>query len=154
MLTWEFLKYEELSREILYEILGLRQMVFVVEQRCAYQDADGRDDHAGHLLGRDEQGRLVAYLRIVEPGRRFAEPSIGRVVVRPELRGKGLGAVLMEEGIRMCTEIYPGVSIHVSAQQHLRRFYERLGFHCLNEGNPYDEDGIPHIEMVFRPPEP
>jgi len=154
MLTWEFLKYEELSAELLYEILALRQMVFVVEQRCAYQDADGKDQHAGHLVGRDEHGRLAAYLRIVEPGYRFAEPSIGRVVVHPELRGKRLGVVLMEEGIRLCAEIYPGQSICLSAQCYLQQFYERLGFHCLHEGNPHDEDGIPHIEMIYRPPEP
>jgi len=150
MLTWKTLSYEELTVDDLYDILSLRQAVFVVEQHCPYLDVDGKDQYSHHLLGRNDMGELVAYLRIVAPGRRFAEPSIGRVIVRFDQRGKRLGVVLMEEGVRLCTELYPGQSIHISAQHYLQRFYESLGFRCLGEGNPFDEDGIPHIEMILE----
>jgi len=149
MIRWEFHPYGELTPGQLYEILALRESVFVVEQRCAYQDADGRDANAWHLMGRDDTRRLIAYLRIVSPGHRFPEPSIGRVVIVPSFRGQGFGKVLMLEGIRLAQELFPGQSIHISAQHYLQKFYEDLGFSMVREGNPYDEDGIPHIEMSF-----
>ena len=145
------MSYEELAVTDLYDILSLRQAVFIVEQRCPYHDTDGRDQYSHHLLGRNERGELAAYLRIVAPGRRFAEPSIGRVVVRADLRGRRLGVVLMQEGMRVCAELYPGQPIHISAQHYLQRFYEELGFRCLGDGNPFDEDGIPHVEMISAP---
>jgi ElaA protein len=124
--------------------------VFVVEQRCPYLDADGRDSHSLHLLGRNAGGELAVYLRIVEPGYRFPEPSIGRVVTRSCDRGKGWGRVLMLEGIRHCREVYPGLPIRISAQHYLEKFYNGLGFVTEGEGNPYDEDGIPHVQMILR----
>jgi ElaA protein len=149
MIRWEFLPYGDLTPEQLYEILALRQSVFVVEQRCAYQDADGRDAHSWHLLGTDETGRLAAYCRIVMPGHRFPGPSIGRVVIVPSFRGQGFGKVLMVEGIRLARELFPDQAIHISAQHYLQKFYEELGFSLVGEGNPFDEDGIPHVEMVY-----
>lgn len=149
VIRWEFCPFVELTPGQLYEILALRESVFVVEQRCPYLDADGRDAHAWHLMGRDETGRLIAYLRIVRPGHRFPEPSIGRVVIVPSFRGQGFGKVLMLEGIRLAEELFPGQSIHISAQHYLQRFYEELGFSKVREGDPYDEDGIPHIEMCY-----
>jgi ElaA protein len=152
MIAWEVRHYSDLSGEEIYEILALRQEVFVVEQRCAYLDADGKDRRAHHLLGRDSNGRLIAYLRILEPGSRFPEPSIGRVIVHPDHRGQGLGLVLMREGMLECARLYPGRAVRISAQQYLRRFYESIGFVPLGDGNPFDEDGIPHIEMLAPNP--
>jgi ElaA protein len=149
--TWEFLSYDRLSAEQVYEVLALRQMVFVVEQHCPYLDADGRDLHSWHLLGIDRQKTLLAYLRLVLPGYRFQEPSIGRVVVHPRARGRGLGRALMLEGIRRSGDVFPGRPIRISAQQYLQRFYEDLGFVREKAGDPYSEDGIPHIEMLYVP---
>ncbi len=154
MIAWELRHYNDLSGEEIYEILTLRQAIFVVEQRCAYLDADGKDRCGYHLLGRDDEGRLIAYLRILEPGCRFPEPSIGRVVVHPDHRGKGLGVVLMQEGMRECARLFPERPIRISAQHYLQKFYEHLGFVCLGDGNPFDEDGIPHIEMLASPRTP
>jgi ElaA protein len=154
MMTWELRRFEDLNGDEIYEVLALRQAIFVVEQRCAYLDADGRDRCGHHLLGRDESGRLIAYLRILDPGSRFNEPSIGRVVIHPEHRGKGLGNILMREGMRECRRLFPGQSIRISAQQYLRQFYEHLGFVCVGDGNPVDEDGIPHIQMLASSDEP
>lgn len=148
---WKFLPYAELSTDELYDLLALRQMVFVVEQRCAYCDADGRDRRAHHLLGRGGEGALLAYLRVLEPGARYAEPSIGRVVVHPAVRGSGLGRSLMREGIARCRCLYPGAPIRISAQSYLQKFYGELGFVADPTSEPYDEDGIPHIEMVYGP---
>jgi ElaA protein len=154
MTAWELRRYRDLSGDELYEILALRQAIFVVEQRCAYLDADGKDRGGYHLLGRDPAGCLIAYLRILDPGSRFPEPSIGRVLVHRAHRGRGLGVALMRQGMQECARLYPGEPIKISAQHYLRRFYEDLGFVCLGDGNPVDEDGIPHIEMIFSPAPP
>jgi ElaA protein len=145
---WVLRTYADLSRDELYAILALRQNVFVVEQHCAFLDADGLDPHAWHLLGKGTDDALAAYLRIISPGRRFAEPSIGRVAVAATYRGRGLGKELMREGVRHCRDLFPGTSIRISAQQYLERFYTELGF--ILEGRPFDEDGIPHVYMVHR----
>jgi ElaA protein len=146
---WEFLPYAELSRDQLYDLLALRQAVFVVEQHCPSLDADQRDQHAWHLLGRDAKGRLVAYLRLVDPGYRFAEPSLGRVVTHPSVRGRGLGKALMREGLRCCNSLFPGRTVRISAQKYLLKFYQDLGFALDKAVDPYDEDGIAHVEMIY-----
>jgi ElaA protein len=148
-LRWLWLRFDELTRDQLYQILGLRERVFIVEQKCVYPDIDGRDVHAHHLLGLDGAGALVAYLRLVAPGHRYAEPSIGRVVTDPGVRGHGFGHALMREAIRRAEEAYPGMPIRMSAQRYLERFYTGHGFVAL--GDPYDEDGIEHREMVRNP---
>jgi ElaA protein len=145
MLAWTWRRYEALSLDELYDALALRCRVFILEQG-PYLDPDGLDRHAWHLLGRDDGGSLVAYLRVLDPGTRFAEPSIGRVITSPEARGSGQGRRLMEEGIARCSELWPGRGIRISAQAHLGRFYGSLGFEPV--GEPYDEDGIPHQEML------
>ena len=129
----------------LYEALALRSRVFVLEQG-PYQDADGLDQHAWHLLGHDSDEDLIAYLRVVDPGRKYDEPSIGRVVVAPEARGRQFGRALMREGIARCRLAWPGRGIRISAQARLERFYRSLGFELV--GGEYLEDGIPHIEML------
>jgi len=143
---WAWHAWASLTPDLLYSILRLRSAVFVVEQNCVFPDMDGRDPQCEHLCGHDERGTLVAYLRLVPPGARLPDPSLGRVVVDPSLRLKGLGRAVMIEGIRRCESRYPGRPIKVSAQQHLERFYNGLGFRTA--GPAYLEDGIWHIDMV------
>ena len=130
----------------LYDAMALRSRVFVVEQECVFLDADGADRDSHHLLGRDEAGVLQAYLRIVDPGIKYAEPSIGRVVSAPASRGTGLGRLLMTEGLRQCGIAWPGLPIRIGAQARLQAFYAGFGF--VREGEDYIEDDIPHCEMV------
>jgi ElaA protein len=144
-ITWRWCRYPELQLDDLHDALALRARVFVVEQRCAYLDPDGLDRASAHLLGRDARGGLQAYLRVVDPGAKYAEPSIGRVITAPDARGTGLGRTLLAEGIARCRAAWPGQAIRIGAQAHLQAFYGGFGF--VAEGAPYDEDGIPHIEM-------
>ncbi len=144
---WETLPFADLSVSALYEVLALRQLVFVVEQTCPYLDCDGKDARAVHLLGRSEGGRLVAYARLFGPGGSFAERSIGRVVTHPDVRRQGAGKALMREAIARTRAIYGEGPIRIGAQRYLERFYGELGFTVASE--PYDEDGIPHVEMLL-----
>jgi ElaA protein len=146
-MDWQWLRFDDLGLQGLYDALQLRAKVFILEQG-PYLDLDGLDQASWHLLGRDTQGMLHAYLRVVDPGLKFDEPSIGRVVTSAERRGSGLGRRLMELGIARCTAAWPGRGIRISAQSHLDRFYGSLGFERV--GAEYLEDGIPHIEMVRR----
>ncbi|MFV8783761.1 GNAT family N-acetyltransferase [Microbulbifer sp. SA54] len=142
--------FDQLSAAELYEILRIRQEVFVVEQDCAYQDADGKDQCAWHLACWDyttESPTLLAYLRVVFPGKKYPEPSIGRVLTTHSARGTGLGRELMRTAIENTQREYPESPIRISAQLYLEKFYTDLGFEQVSE--PYDEDGIPHIEMVL-----
>ena len=146
-LSWAAVRYDALARDDLYDALALRCRVFVLEQG-PYLDPDGLDRRAWHLRGRAEDGALVAYLRIVDPGIKYAEPSIGRVVVAAEHRGCGQGRRLMLEGLQRCEAAWPGQGCRISAQAHLQRFYVSLGFAPV--GEPYGEDGIPHVQMFRR----
>lgn len=141
-LRWHLRAFAELSLDELYAILALRERVFVVEQACAYQDADGLDPRSHHLWATDGAA-IAAYLRIVAAGAKFDEVSIGRVVIAPEQRGRGLGRVLMERGL---AAVGPGVPIRIGAQAHLEAFYASLGF--VRASADYLEDGIPHLDMV------
>lgn len=149
MLHWRWSRFGELSLDDLYDALALRSRVFVLEQG-PYLDADGLDRAAWHLLGRDAQGTLQAYLRVVDPGAKYGEPSIGRVVTSPELRGTGAGRALVDEGVQRCGAAWPGRAIRISAQAHLQRFYGGFGFEPV--GETYLEDDIPHIEMLRSAP--
>lgn len=149
--TWHQRRFGELSIAELYAIIALRERVFVVEQTCAYQDADGVDPVALHLFatssatpGRGGPGgpAVDAYLRIVPAGAKFDEVSIGRVVTAPEARGTGLGRELVRRGLAAAGD----VAIRIGAQAHLEKFYAEFGFRRASE--PYVEDGIPHIEML------
>lgn len=151
MAKWQWAAFADLSTEQLYEILRVRQEVFTVEQDCAYQDADGKDQRAWHLIAWSEETahpESLAYLRVVFPGVKYAEPSIGRVLTQESARGTGLGRELMSHAIAHTLREYPGTDIRISAQQHLKTFYGDFGFEQVSE--PYDEDGIPHIEMLRR----
>lgn len=138
--------FRELSPQELYDVLELRQRVFVVEQACAYLDCDGYDVESLHLMGRDRAGKLSSYARLLPPGLRYREASIGRVVTHPAARRSGLGRELMTESIARVRDLYPG-PIRIAAQRYLERFYGDFGF--VVAGEPYEEDGIPHIEMLL-----
>ena len=143
-----FKAFEALSVNELYQILRLRNEVFVVEQNCNYQDADDKDQHCHHLMMfKDEI--LVAYARLVPAGLSFDEVSIGRVITHSSVRGTGAGKLLMQAAIDKCREIYGGQAIRIGAQTYAKEFYSRLGFEETNI--EFLEDGIPHLEMVFRP---
>jgi len=148
-LAWTWKRFDDLSGGDLYDLLALRSQVFVVEQNCPFLDTDYCDQRAWHLLGRatSEVGRasLAVYLRILDAGVKYTEPSIGRVVVAESWRGQGLGRVLMEEGIARSRVLWPDDDIVIGAQQRLDAFYALLGF--ASEGAVYVEDGIDHIRM-------
>jgi len=150
-LDWEWAAFGELSGADVYEILALRQRVFVVEQNCVYQDADGRDGDARHLLGwsRSEPGsRLLAgYARVFEAGVRYEEVSIGRIVSAPEVRGTGIGRLVVAEAMRRGANLWPEQPIRIAAQRQLEKFYSEFGFTVT--GEPYLEDGIEHIDMLL-----
>jgi ElaA protein len=141
-LTWHVRTFAELTTAQLYAIMALRQRVFVVEQSCPYLDADGADQASTHVWAERGGGAIAAYLRVVPAGVKFAEVSIGRVITAPEARGTGLGRELMKRGIAAVG----GGPIRIGAQAHLEKFYGELGF--ARASDVYDEDGIPHIEMV------
>lgn len=142
---FEVRRFDQLAALDLYEILALRQRVFVVEQHCAYLDADGWDQAAAHVVG-TRDGALVAYARILEPGVRLAERTIGRVIVAAGARGQGLARALMERALASIRDAHGSTAVALSAQAHLEPFYASLGFE--RRGNQYDEDGIPHVDMV------
>ncbi|MCQ3829664.1 GNAT family N-acetyltransferase [Microbulbifer elongatus] len=146
---FEWLSFDQISMDQLYEILRARQEVFAVEQESIYQNVDGKDQHAKHLLCWNTESAtpaLLAYLRVIEPGKKYPEPSIGRVLTRKSVRGTGIGKELMRLGVEHTLREYPQASIRISAQLYLKRFYEEFGF--LQVSDTYDEDGIPHIEML------
>lgn len=152
LLAWQWCRFEALSLQDLYDALQLRARVFILEQG-PYLDPDGFDQRSGHLLGRLAAphaglpaGELVLYLRVVDPGLKYAEPSIGRVVSHAALRGQGQGRVLVGEGVRRCSLAHPGQGIRISAQAHLAGFYGDFGFTTV--GEPYGEDNIPHVQML------
>ncbi|MEY3253738.1 MAG: hypothetical protein RL227_2711, partial [Pseudomonadota bacterium] len=144
-LQWSWSRFAALGVDNLYDALALRCRVFVLEQG-PYLDPDGIDRASWHLLGRDEAGVLQAYLRVVDPGAKYAEPSIGRVITSPEARGTGLGRPLVAEGVARCGAAWPGQAIRISAQSHLAGFYGSFGF--VRAGPDYLEDNIPHCEML------
>ena len=144
-MNWSWTRFAELGVDNLYDALALRCRVFILEQG-PYLDPDGLDRQSWHLLGRDEAGTLQAYLRVVDPGQKYAEPSIGRVITAPEVRGTGLGRRLFAEGVARCEAVWPGQGIRISAQVQLERLYSGHGF--VRVGANYLEDGIPHLEMV------
>jgi len=148
-ISWCWKRFVDLEPAELYAVLGARAEVFIVEQACPFQDLDGLDAFAWHLLGwsqHDGARMLAAYLRLIEPGRKYAEPSIGRVLTTAPFRGIGLGRAAMTEGLARAHSLYPGQAIRIGAQQRLERFYAELGFRTVSE--PYQEDNIAHVEML------
>ena len=143
---WSIQAFAELDTETLYDILSLRQAIFVVEQNCPYQDMDGLDRAAFHMICR-EGSTLLAYQRCLPPGLSYAESSIGRIIVAATARGRQLGRELVQRGIDFNRRQWPDVDIRIGAQAHLAAFYGSLGFEL--QGEEYVEDGIPHVHMVL-----
>lgn len=152
-LVFRCVPWSELSRDDLYRALHLRQLVFVVEQTCAYLDLDGKDALAHHLFGeRASDGKLLAYARLFPAGAAHEQAAIGRVVTHPDARRGGYGKALMREAIARVERMSPGAGVHIGAQAYLERFYGELGFRRCSEN--YLEDGIPHLEMTRSPESP
>jgi len=143
-LEWKIKRFEALSVKELYNLLQLRAEVFIVEQNCVYQDIDGKDEKALHLLGEDK-GEIVAYARLFKPHDYFEQASIGRVVVKETSRAHKLGHILMREAIQEIKTHFDQTKITISAQLYLKKFYESHGF--IQTSEMYLEDDIPHIEM-------
>lgn len=142
---FDWLPFDRLTGREVHDLLQLRQRVFVVEQTCPFLDADGLDPKCWQGLGRDASRQLVATARIVPPGLKSEEPAIGRVATALEIRRTGAGRALMTSAIQQVQCLYPGQRIRLGAQRYLEKFYASFGFQPI--GEPYDEDGIPHIEM-------
>ena len=163
-MEWRFASFDELTPREVHDLFQARAAAFVVEQNCVFQDFDGVDPECWHLLGFSpsplldrggapsggEGKQLVAYCRLVPPGTKFTEPSIGRVVTTSAVRGTGCGKELMREALERAEKLWPGRAIRIGAQRHLERFYVDFGFVTASE--PYDEDGILHVEMVRPAP--
>jgi ElaA protein len=146
-MTFEFKHFNNLSNAELYDMLRLRAEIFVVEQTCIYNDLDGLDKKAVHLIIK-KNDEIVGCSRLLQPGTRFPDFSIGRVVVKKNMRGAGLGIRMMEEAKKYMIEKWDAKNIKVSAQKYLQKFYEDLGFSVITE--EYPEDGIPHVGMLFE----
>lgn len=149
---WKYVDFESLSLRELYAVLALRSRVFVVEQNSVYLDIDGLDASAKHLLGLEDD-QLVAYLRILPPGARFPDRTVGRVIVDPRARRSGLGLELVREGLRQLFQDLGGpVPTSLAAQAHLEKFYGAAGYERTAR-EPFLEDGIAHVDM-HRPAVP
>ncbi len=149
-IEWEVKLFKQLSTDELYDILKLRVDVFVVEQNCPYPEIDGKDKHpdALHLIGRDKDGQIAAYLRILPPGLSYKQISIGRVVVAKNSRGQGVCDIMMQKAFEQIRRNWPDDDIKIGAQVYLKDFYKSLGFEESSEN--YLEDGIPHIDMIKK----
>lgn len=147
-ITWQWRQFNEISGLELHEILAERQRVFVVEQACAYLDADELDMNAWHLSGRFSNGCLAAYARIVQPGTRYRIPALGRILTPKAFRSMGLGRQLVQTCIEKCICEYPGMDIFISAQTYLMDFYQGFGFTTM--GLSYDDEGIEHVDMILK----
>ncbi len=148
-LDWQCRRLDALQPLALHRILRARQEVFAIEQNCVYLDADSADESSWHLAAWAPGLVLMAYARVVDPGVKYREASIGRVITPAVARGRGLGRELVRRAIAHAASQWPGVGIRISAQSRLEAFYAGFGF--VAEGEPYLEDGIWHTEML-RPP--
>ena len=143
---WKTKTFYKLINLELYNILQLRNEVFVVEQNCIYQDADGNDDKATHIFLKDKH-EIVTYLRIFKPGDYFENAAIGRIVTHPDYRTNGYAIEAILKAINHITNGWHERFIEISAQKHLKNYYNRLGFQQISD--EYLEDGIPHIRMIY-----
>jgi ElaA protein len=148
-IVWRWTPFAGLTAAEVYATLRLRQEVFLLEQRCFYRDVDGLDLAAWHGLGTAPSGELAAYARLMPPTPARDEPSIGRVVVEPSWRSRGVGRALMGSALEVAQRLYPGRAVRISAQAHLERFYVGLGF--MRISSIYDDAGIPHCDMRRDP---
>jgi ElaA protein len=144
-LLWKTKPFHQLNVFELHAIYKLRQEVFVVEQECAYLDADGQDQFAIHVFGVDDDGKVMVYCRVIPPENRMGEAIIGRVATHPSIRHQGIGKQVMQKAFKLIDDQYGKISILIDAQYYLKVFYEELGF--IQQGDIFDLDGIAHIRM-------
>lgn len=150
LLQWQCHDFEGFSLATLYEMLQLRDRVFVLEQQSIYGDLDGLDQKAWHICGRDGNGRLLAYARLIAPGDKYPDAvAITRVVVDPSLRGRGIGKFLLGEALQQSVQRFPAVAQKLSAQVSAQALYLGLGFELISA--PYDDGGILHVDMLRKP---
>lgn len=148
-MIWEVKHYKELSLDEFHDLISLRIEVFVVEQNCPYQELDGKDKLAFHLIGRSDQGEIIGTSRVLGPGISYPEVSIGRVVISKKVRGQGVAHEMMNESKRFIEKQFGNVAIRISAQEYLENYYSGHGFEFT--GKKYLEDDIPHMEMLYTP---
>lgn len=149
-IEWRWRRFDELQVRELQHIYAARQLAFAIEQECIYLDVDGCDERSFHLAAWSKaQREPLAYARVIDPGVKYAEASIGRVVTVGLGRGHGLGREVMVRAIAHAAEVWPGMAIRISAQTRLERFYASLDF--VATGPPYLEDGIDHTDMLLSP---
>lgn len=146
-IVWKIKSFEKLSTKELYEILKIRQEVFIVEQTCYYLDADGYDERALHIWA-EKEDKVVAYCRIFPQGIKYSETSVGRVLTNPEFRNLELGKTLMKFALETINTRFKTKECRISAQDYLLKFYKNFGF--TDTGKKYLEDNIPHTEMVRK----
>lgn len=146
-LEFKLKKFDQLLLKELYEIMKLRQSVFIVEQHCPYNDCDDKDYFSLHLMGYTSDGVLAAYSRIVQPGISYDEVSIGRVITSVNYRTRGFGKLLVTEALKVINQTYGKVDVRIGAQSYLLKFYSAFGF---EKGEAYIEDGIPHHIMLRK----
>lgn len=146
--AWYLKKFNELSNDELYNILRLRNSVFIVDQQCVFADIDGEDQLNCHHLFHSTQGQIIAYTRILAPGQIYQEPCLSRVCISPAQRGKGIGKQLLTNAIEETSKLFPERSIRIGAQLYLKSFYESFGFKV--DGDIYFEDGIAHVQMIKK----
>jgi ElaA protein len=145
-ISWVCKPFSDLNVYEIYDILKLRNEVFVVEQNCVFQDVDNKDPYCHHLMGLVDR-QLGTYARIVPAGVSYPQASIGRVITKATFRRTGLGKALMNKAIEECDRLFGRQEIKIGAQLYLKHFYQSFGFQQV--GEPYLEDGIPHIEMTM-----
>lgn len=148
-ITWQICRFQELTVQQLYAILRARSAVFVVEQNCPYLDMDDADQDSQHLIAWSDDQQVAAYLRIVPPGLKYPEASLGRVITSQFARGTGIGKELLTRGVAACQQLHPEHAIRIGAQQYLEKFYQSFGFVTVSD--MYLEDDIPHVEMLLSP---
>lgn len=146
--SWKCEPFNELTLDELHDIIAARIDVFVIEQNCPYQDVDGKDKMGYHLFALNESKNILAYARILPQGISYKEVAIGRVITTQKGRGKGLGHELMKQCMQKINIIFGNVNVRISAQEHLQKYYQTHGFSTVSE--MYLEDGIPHVEMLYK----
>lgn len=150
-------RFNELTLRELQQIHITRSIVFTVGQQILAQEPDEADFDSVHFFHADETGRVLAYLRLfdlmtVDDG--YHRPiegawTIGRVAVREEARGTGLGRALLRDAIEWARENTDARQLVISAQSYLKdSYYGAAGF--VQVGEPYLEVGIEHVEMVLN----
>ena len=149
MFQFKVKAFKDLTVDELYAILQLRETVFVVEQNCIYNDIDNLDQVCYHLFSEDQNtGKIIAYTRLVPAIIKFDVPAVGRLISDKNFRGKGLGRALMMKSIEKTCRLFNTNVVKISAQTYLLNFYVSIGFKPISQ--PYDEDGIEHIDMLWQ----